>query len=484
MKQIPLVRQFIRTGILAVASGLAVGWLLPPATLAADTGDASESATPSGERKIKYYQSTMNPSEVKPGPGKDSMGMDMVPVYEGGDSSGSAIQIDAVTIQRMNLKTAPVERGPVRREIRAVGIVAYNEEGLRDITTKYEGWIEKLVVNATWTAVNAGDALFEIYSPDLYNAQLNYLVARESESGPTGPLTRAALARLELFDVPKEFIDEVVRAGEPKRTYLYRAPTAGVVIEKMAVEGQMVAPGERIYRLADLSSVWALTQIYESDLPFVKEGQPVTVRSTYGSDRTFSGKIDLLLPRVEEQTRTVTARLVLENPDGLLRPEMFVDVRFATQVADSAVLVPDIAVLRSGDRNSVFVALEGGSFEPRNVTLGVRSEGNFYEVKDGLSAGECVVTSGQFMFDSESQLREAIQKMLRGEGNAPATDGHEDHSATADTPAAPAAGHSGRPMNDSPGAAGASATEGRARACGTRLDAHADPAHANPFFDR
>jgi multidrug efflux pump subunit AcrA (membrane-fusion protein) len=426
----------------------------------------------------------MNPSEVKPGPGKDSMGMDMVPVYEGADSSASAIQIDAVTIQRMNLKTAPVERGPVRREIRAVGVVAYNEEGLRDVTTKYEGWIEKLLVNATWTTVKAGDALFEIYSPDLYNAQLNYLVARESESGPTGPLTRAALARLELFDVSEEFIDEFVRAGEPQRTYPYRAPAAGVVIEKMAVEGQMVAPGERIYRLADLSSVWALTQIYESDLPFVKEGQPVTVHTTYGSERTFSGKVDLLLPQVEEQTRTVTARLVLENPDGSLRPDMFVDVRFATQLADSAVLVPDIAVLRSGDRNSVFVALEGGSFEPRNVTLGVRSEGDFYEVKDGLSAGECVVTSGQFMLDSESQLREAIQKMLRGEGNAPPADGHEDHGAMANTPASPATGHSGRVMTEISGAAGASATEVPARACGTRLDAHADSADAKPFLDR
>jgi multidrug efflux pump subunit AcrA (membrane-fusion protein) len=141
---------------------------------------------------------------------------------------------------------------------------------------------------------------------------------------------------------------------------------------------------------------------------------------------------------VEEQTRTVTARLVLENPDGFLRPDMFVDVRFATQLADSAVLVPDIAVLRSGDTNSVFVALEGGSFEPRNVTLGVRSEGHFYEVKDGLSAGERVVTSGQFMLDSESQLREAIQKMLHGNGDAPATGGQEGNGAISDTPAAPA----------------------------------------------
>lgn len=428
MKKIPLIHPFTRTGI--VKKVLAV---IVAIVVAVVVGAAVAGAAPADDRKIKYYQSTMNPSEVKPGPGKDSMGMDMVPVYEDADSMAAAIQIDAVTIQRMNLKTAAVERGPVRREIRAVGIVAYNEEGLRDITTKYEGWIEKLLVNATWTTVQAGDALFEIYSPDVYNAQFNYLVALQSEGGTVGPLTRAALARLQLFDISSEFIDEVVRAGEPKRTYPYRAPSAGVVIEKMAVEGQMVAPGERIYRLADLSSVWALAQIYESDLPFVKEGQSVTVRTTYGSDRTISGKVDLLLPQVEEQTRTVTARLVLENPDGFLRPDMFVDVRFATQLADSAVLVPDIAVLRSGERNSVFVALDGGSFEPREVTLGVRSEGNFYEVREGLNAGERVVTSGQFLLDSESQLREAIQKMLRNDGHSaipdrPDAEGHSDHT--------------------------------------------------------
>ncbi len=171
-------------------------------------------------------------------------------------------------------------------------------------------------------------------------------------------------------------------------------------------------------------------QIYESDLPFVKEGQPVTVRSTYGSERTFSGKVDRLLPRVEEQTRTVTARVVLKNPDGFLRPDMFVELRLTAQLADSAVLVPDIAVLRSGERNSVFVALDGGSFEPREVTLGVRSEGNFYEVRHGLSGGERVVTSGQFLLDSESQLREAIQKMLREEsqGAIPDTPDAETHS--------------------------------------------------------
>ncbi|MDD3179943.1 MAG: efflux RND transporter periplasmic adaptor subunit [Opitutaceae bacterium] len=378
-----------------------------------------------GERKIRYYQSTMMPGEVSGKPGKDSMGMEMEPVYEAGANAAISIQIDAATIQRMNLKTDVAIRGPVRREIRTVGTIAFNEQGIREITTKYEGWIDKLYVDATWASVKAGDPLFEIYSPDLYNAQLNYLLAVRSEGAGGGPLTRAAFARLQLFDVPADFLAEVVRTGEARRTFVFRSPADGVVIEKMAVAGQMIKPGERIYRLADLSTVWALTQVYESDLPFVRAGQAAAVHVTYGPDRTLNGQVALVLPQVEEQTRAATARIVLPNSDGLLRPGMFVDVRFSAQLAESAVLVPETAILRSGERNTVFIALPDGSFEPREVQPGARSEGGRYEVRNGLAAGERIVTSGQFMLDSESQLREAIQKMLKStpaasEGKPPA----------------------------------------------------------------
>ncbi len=385
-------------------------------------------AAASGERKIKYYKSTMISGEVKQSPGKDSMGMDLVPVYDDADNSAQNIQIDAATIQRMNLRTAVVEHGPVKREVRTVGTVAYNEEGLRDITTKYEGWLEKVYVNTTWAAVKAGDPLFEIYSPDLYNAQLNYVLALRGEGETGGPLARAGLARLQLFDLSQEFIDELKRSGEAKRTVTFRAPADGVVIEKMGVVGQMMKPGERIYRLADLSSVWVQAQVYEKDLPYLKNGQTAAIRTSYGPERKFEGTVQMLLPQVEEQTRSATARIVLSNPDRFLRPGMFVDVNFAAQVADDAVLVPDMAVLRSGERNTVFVALDGGFFEPRDVQLGVRGEGGFYQVVAGLKAGERVVTSGQFMLDSESQLREAIQKMLKPAGAAePASAEHAEH---------------------------------------------------------
>ena len=381
---------------------------------------ANTAAKPAAEgaRQIKYYKSSMNPGEVSEKPGKDSMGMDLIPIYEGGDNSAQAIQIDAGTIQRMNLKTGLVTHGPVIREFRTVGAVAYNESGLRDITLKYEGWIEKLFVNTTWTAVKTGDPLFEIYSPDLYNAALNYLVALRTEGTDGGPLTRASLARLQLFDLPADSLAELARTGEAPRTYVYRAPADGMVIEKMAVAGQMMKPGERIYRLADLSSVWVLAQIYEQDLAFVRAGQDATVRVTYGPERMIEGRVETILPQVEDQTRTATARIVLPNPEASLRPGMFVDVRFVARLADDAVLVPDLAVLRSGEHNTVFIARDNGTFEPRQVKLGVRSQGNYYEVLSGLAAGERVVISGQFMLDSESQLRDAIQKMLSGSSGA------------------------------------------------------------------
>lgn len=375
--------------------------------------NTSAAGTAAGERTIKFYKSTMMPGEVSPKPAKDSMGMEMVPVYNDDAAASANIQIDAATIQRMNLRTAPVERGPVKREIRAVGAVAFNEKGYRDITLKYDGWLEKLLVNTTWTTVKAGDPLLEIYSPDLYNAQLNYVVALRSEGEAGGPLTRTAIARLQLFDVLAEVIAELSRTKEPRRALALPSPADGVVIEKMGFAGQMMKAGERIYRLADLSSVWVQAEIYEKDVPYVRTGDPVEVRTSYGLARTFAGKIDLLLPQVREQTRTVTARIVLANPDGALRPGMFVDVRLSTQLASDAVLLPDTAVLRSGERNTVFVALDGGFFEPREVRLGARSADDKYEVLSGVNAGERVVTSGQFMLDSESQLREAIQKMLK-----------------------------------------------------------------------
>jgi multidrug efflux pump subunit AcrA (membrane-fusion protein) len=406
------------------------------AALPAAKVETDPPAAATGEHKIKFYKSTMIPGEISTQPGKDSMGMEMVPVYsDEGGGNAEAITIDPVTIQKMNLKTGLVREGPVRREIRAVGTVEFDQEGLHDITTRYEGWIEKLLVDATWSQVRAGQPLFEIYSPDLYNAELNYLIAFHSEGAAGGPLTHAAHERLRLFDVPDTFLAELARTGEAPQTFVFRAPADGVVMEKDVVQGMMIKPGQRIYRLADLSTVWVNAQIYENDLAFVHTGQEARVRSTYGGDSDFTGKVDLLLPEVENATRTAQARIVLSNPALELKPGMFVEVRLEAELSPSAVLVPDMAVLRSGERDTVFVALPDGSFLPREVKLGARTQDNDYQVLSGLNAGERVVTSGQFMLDSESQLREAIQKMLHGSGSSNAD------TATPHASASPLAGH-------------------------------------------
>jgi RND family efflux transporter MFP subunit len=372
--------------------------------------------TPSGERKIKYYKSTMTPGEVKPGPGKDSMGMDMVPVYE--DEAAAAesqqIAIDPVTTQNMGIRTATVTRGPLRRSVRTVGVIDYNETTLADVTTKFKGWVEKLYVNATGQLVMRGDPLFEIYSPELYSAQREYLLAIEQGTNAPGgaALRTSALTKLKFFDISDEQIAEMEHSGQPQKTLRILAPQDGFVIDKMVVGGQMVDPGMKIYRLGDLGLVWVQAQIYEQDLAYIKLGQEATVTLSYLPDREFRGRVTYIYPNVDEKTRTARVRMEFHNPGYFLKPGMFATVQVASELDPAVLLIPDMAILRSGEKNTVFVALEEGKFEPRTVTLGPQAENDNYQVLSGLKEGERIVTSGQFMLDSESQLREAIQKML------------------------------------------------------------------------
>lgn len=374
----------------------------------------------------QLYTCGMHPQVIKTEPGDCPIcHMKLTPLL--GDSGGAAaggmggaaaaqlatISIDPGIVQRMNLKTQAVSREAAEREVRTVGVIAFDERTQRDITTRYEGWIEKLFANVSWQRVKEGEPLFEIYSPALYNAQLNYLVALRSEGEAGGSLTSAALDRLRLLGVSDAFIDELQASGKAVRNYIYRAPADGVIVEKFVRQGQMINAGQPIYSFAELSPVWVLAQVYERDLPLVHAGQSVRVRSSYGqSPVVFEGEVAEVLPQVQEATRAAVARIVLDNPDEALVPGMFADVRFLVNLGDSAVLVPDEAVLRSGEKNTVFVALGDGRFEPREVTLGARTNDHRYVVQEGLEGGESVVVSGQFMLDSESRLREAIAKMV------------------------------------------------------------------------
>ena len=405
------------------------------------------STTASGERKIKHWRAPMDPTYISDQPGKSPMGMDLIPVYEdeAAATESASISIDPVTIQNMGIRTDLVSKGPLRRVLRTVGTIDYNETALADVTTKFKGWVEKLYVDATGQQVHKGDPLFEIYSPDLYSAQTEYLLARGDAKDVVDPSRQALMegARLKLnfYDISQQQIDELVRTGQPKKTLQVGAPIDGFVTEKMVVEGMMAEAGMKLYRLVDLGIVWVYAEVYEQDLPFIELGQEALVSLSYLPDRQFRGRVTYVYPTLDEKTRTARVRMEFHNPGYLLKPGMFASVEIHAELEPSTLLVPDMAVLRSGKMNTVFVALPGGAFEPRTVVLGSRAENDKYQVLNGLTEGERVVTSGQFMLDSESQLREAIQKMLNP-GRQAQTAAMTEHD-----------GHSSKPPSASAGAA-------------------------------
>jgi membrane fusion protein, copper/silver efflux system len=370
-------------------------------------------AVSAGSPKILYYKSTMMAGEISTHSGKDSMGMDMVPVYANAtDENSSAIAIGPATIQLMNIQTTEVVRGPLLRTIRTVGTIDYNETGLADVTTKFKGWIEKLDVDATGQLVHKGEPLFEIYSPELYSAEAEYLSISDSSNSPdTAILRDAALDKLKFFDISDAQIAALQKSRMPRKTLSILSPADGFVIVKNVVQGQMVDAGLTLYRLADLGLVWVYAQVYEQDLPYIQLGQEAGVKLSSLPDREFRGRVTYIYPDVDQRTRTAKVRLEFENPGYFLKPGMFVSAQITSELDPSALLVPDSAVLRSGEKNTVFVALPGGKFDPRTVELGPEAEDDMVEITGGLQEGERIVTSGQFMLDSESQLREAIEKM-------------------------------------------------------------------------
>lgn len=406
------------------------GMKLQPIRKQPGQSESNTGANAAGGRKVKYYKSTMLLGEISQTPRKDSMGMDMVPVYEGEEDSAT-ISIDPVTTQNMGLRTGVVTKGPLRRMIRTVGAVDFDETALADVTTKFKGWIEKLYVDSTGRQVHKGEPLFEIYSPDLYSAQNEYVLSMNRGT----PLKESSRTKLKYYDISDEQIAELEKSGKPQKTLRIDAPRDGVVVEKMAVSGQMVEEGMKLYRIADLSTVWVLSQVYEQDLGFIELGQEAVVSLSYLPDRKFRGRVTYIYPTVDEKTRTAKVRMEFHNPGFFLKPGMFATVQIEAELERDAVLVPDTAVLRSGEKNTVFVALDGGRFEPRTVTLGARSNNNMYQVLNGLSDGEHVVISGQFMLDSESQLREAIQKMLKPPSAKESQVEHTEHTTAAAMPA-------------------------------------------------
>ena len=396
------------------------------------------------------YSCGMHPQVIQDHPGNCPIcGMKLTPMHKALDAAGtnanpSDIAVDAATAQNMNLRTAEVRRGALRKTIRTVGTIDYNETAMAVVTTKFKGWVEKLNADATGQLVHRGELLFEIYSPELYSAEEEYLLALNSGSTNdpgVASLRETAAEKLRFFDVPEADITRLEATRTIRKTLPVAAPMSGFVIEKNILPGQMVEAGAPLYRLADLGIVWVLAQIYEQDLSYMQLGQEAVVKVASMPDREFRGRVTFIYPNLDEKTRTARVRLEFENPGYFLKPGMFVSARIAAEIDPSAILVPDSAVLRSGAKNTVFIALKEGKFEARDVVLGVEMDDGQCQVLSGLTAGERVVTSGQFLLDSESQLREAIDKMRGADkpgagAESPLTDTNVAAASPADTAAA------------------------------------------------
>ncbi|MBU0480189.1 MAG: efflux RND transporter periplasmic adaptor subunit [Proteobacteria bacterium] len=375
-----------------------------------------------GERKIKYWVAAGDPSFIRDQPGKSPQGEDLVPVYEDESVIGQLINIDPVTRQNMGVRSEKVVTRDLSRTIRTVGVVGYEEPKQYSVNSKIEGWIEKLLVNETGGFVKKGQPLLEIYSPQLVAAQEEFLLALRNRASLSGSgvsvisagaarLVDSSRKRLKYWDISDRQIAELERKQEATKTLVLHAPYDGIVTLKNVSEGVFVKAGMELFRLADISKVWVYADIYEYELPWVKVGQAVRVQLPYRG-REFAGRISTIYPYVDQKTRTVKARIDLDNPDFELKPDMYVNVRISSESVRNVLSIPIEAVLNSGEQKTVFVERGHGKFEPRLVKTGLQDENGYLEVVQGLLADEMVVTSAQFMLDSESTLRTAIQKML------------------------------------------------------------------------
>ena len=372
----------------------------------------------------------MDPTYIRDKPGKSPMGMDLVPVYEDEVSSGSTLTIDPATVQNMGIKTVQVKRQDLHRDLRTVGLIGYDETRQYSINSKVQGWVEHLYVDQTGQFVKKGQPLIDLYSPDLVAAQQEYLLAvnnnRTLAKSPFSPIAEgaqqlldASRTRLKYWDISDRQIAELEKSGKVRKTMTLYAPYNGIVTVKMVTEGMNIKAGAELFKFSDISKIWINADIYEYEIPWVKVGQQATVKFPYADMADLTGKVTYIYPYVEAKTRTVKVRLEFANPGYQLKPDQYVDVHIATQPVKNALVIPRDAVLFSGEKRTVFVASGGGKFEPRQVKTGVEGDQGLVQVKQGLLDGEQVVTSAEFMLDSESQLQEAIQKMLHPQQEAP-----------------------------------------------------------------
>jgi Cu(I)/Ag(I) efflux system membrane fusion protein len=425
---VPIVLGVVALVAIVVLRRPLVDWFAGPRS-----ASSAAPATSSNAAGIDHWTCSMHPSVKQAGPGKCPIcGMDLIPVTKADQSEG-VVLVDDARRQLIGVKTAPVVMAPMRTTIRAVGRVTYDESALVDVSLKVKGWITKLFVTTTGQRVARGQPLFQLYSPDVYAAEQDFLVASR---GGVEPIIDATRRRLHLLGLDDAQIDAVKVAGAAKENVTFPSPSSGYVIEKNVVEGASVEAGTRLYRIAALAKVWVEADVYEHDLPHVRAGQPARVMLDHVDGRAYDAKVSYVYPYVDDKTRSGRVRIELANADLELRPGMYAQVELATDLGDR-LQVATSAVVYTGPRRIVFVDLGQGRLRPTEITIGAESNG-LVEVKSGLHAGDVVATSGVFLIAAEARIRTATTYWEMPTEDAAAATPMPAPTPTAKKPAPPA----------------------------------------------
>lgn len=427
--------------LLVLLIGLAAGGTLVYVWMHKEQKQVSFAGKAEKEKNILFYRNPMNPKVTSPVPMKDEMGMDYIPVYEEDasetekDQTPGLVKISPEKIQKIGVKSTPVERKNLNRIIRTVGRVEPVEDKVFIMNAKVTGWVERLYVNRTDQMVSRGDKLLEIYSPELISAQEEYLLALKGlEQVKMSPypevrkgaqsLVEASRQRLKYWDISEDQIKRLKETGTATRTLAIRSPGYGSVTEKMVVEGQKIEAGETLFKIIDHSSVWVYGEIYEYEMPYIREGQSATLTPAYSPNEVYKGTIEHIYshlgsiryaPEEGTEIRTEKVRFALPNKDHRLKLGMYLNVEIAANIAKNAIAVPDSALIDSGTRQLVVIDNRDGTFEPREVKTGPKGE-DYFQILQGVSEGEWVVTSANFLVDSESNLKAAISGMQHDGG--------------------------------------------------------------------
>ena len=413
--------QNIIIGILVVIIAVLLYlWLGNPGGNTQTSMDNSPKQVTQKDKKVLYWRAPMNPNEVYDHPGKSKMGMDLVPVYEDEASGDGIVTISGAVQQNMNVKTAKVEAKNLSSQVITNGILQTDEQKEYIVNTKVSGWVEKLFVNYTGQKIKKGQKLIDIYSQELVAAQQELITALsygtsvmnssdKSIAGSGKDLIKNSLRKLELLDVPDSEIKRIENTKEIKKYVTLYAPFDGTVIHKNVIEGQKIGAGTELLKIANLDNLWLMADIYEYELPKIQLGSQADITFTFLPGKTFKSKISFIYPTLDNKTRTVKVRFNMPNYNGQLKPSMFANIVINGKNLGDYPVIPEQAVLRTGQKDIVILALGEGKFKPVEVKLGDYSDG-YYQVLNGINAGNTIVTSAQFLIDSESNLRAALSQ--------------------------------------------------------------------------